>query len=40
VAQLVKNTPASAGGAKDVDLIPGSEDSMEKGMATHPSILA
>ena len=40
VAQLVKNTPANAGGARDVDLIPGSEDSMENRMATHSSIFA
>ena len=37
---MVKNTPSNAGGARDVDLIPGSEESMEKGMATHSSILA
>ena len=34
---MVKNLPASAG---DVDLIPGSEDPLEKEMATHSSILA
>ena len=34
---LVKNLPANAG---DVGLILGLEDSLEKGMATHSSILA
>ena len=34
---VVKNLPVSAG---DVGLIPGSEDPLEKGMATHSSILA
>ena len=34
---VVKNPPASAG---DADLIPGSEGSLEKEMATHSSILA
>ena len=34
---VVKNPPANAG---DLGLIPGSEDPMEKGMATHSSILA
>ena len=34
---VVKNPPANAG---DSGLIPGSEDPMEKGMATHSSILA
>ena len=34
---VVKNPPADAG---DMDLIPGLEDSLEKGMATHSSILA
>ena len=33
---VVKN-PANAG---DADLIPGSEDPLENGMATHSSILA
>ena len=34
---LVKNLPANAG---DVGLILGLEDSLEKGLATHSSILA
>ena len=34
---MVKNPPANAG---DVDLIPDSEDPLEKEMATHSSILA
>ena len=34
---MVKNLPATAG---DAGSIPGSEDPLEKGMATHSSILA
>ena len=34
---VVKNPPADTG---DMDLIPGLEDSLEKGMATHSGILA
>ena len=34
---MVKKLPASAG---DMDSIPGMGDSLEKGMATHSSILA
>ena len=34
---MVKNPPANAG---DMGLIPGQEDLLEKGMATHSSILA
>ena len=37
---MVKNAPASAGGAGDLGPIPGSEDPLEKEMATHSSILA
>ena len=37
---MVKNLPASAGGLRDVGLIPGSEDPLEEGMATHSSVLA
>ena len=37
VAQMVKNLPAMQG---DLGLIPGQEDPLEKGMATHSSILA
>ena len=36
VVLVLKNPPANAG---DVGLIPGQEDSLEKGMATHSSIL-
>ena len=32
----VKNTPANAG---DTGSIPGREDALEEGMATHPSLL-
>ena len=35
---MVKNLPANAGDARDVDL--GQEDLLEEGMATHSSILA
>ena len=34
---VVKNPPANAG---DVSLIPGREEPLEEGMATHYSILA
>ena len=37
---LVKNTPAKAGDRKDADSLPGWEDPLEEGMATHSSILA
>ena len=33
MAQTVKNLPANAGDVRDVDLIPGRDDPMEKGMA-------
>ena len=36
----IKNPPAFAGNVRDASLIPGSEDSLEKTMATHSSILA
>ena len=39
VALVVKNLPASAGVAKDLGLIPGSEDLLEEGMPTHSNIL-
>ena len=32
---VVKNPPTNAGDIKEVDLIPGSEDPLEEGMATH-----
>ena len=37
---LVKNTPAKAGDRNDADSLPGWEDPLEEGMATHSSILA
>ena len=37
---VVKNPPATAGDVRDKGSIPGSERSLEKGMATHSSILA
>ena len=37
VALVVKNPPANAG---DLGLIPGQENPLEEGMATHSSILA
>ena len=35
-----KNPPAKAGDIRDAGLIPGSEDPLEEGMATHSSTLA
>ena len=40
VALLVRNLPANAEDIRDVGSTPGSEDPLEKGMATHPSIVA
>ena len=40
MAQLVKNLPANAEDERDTGPIPGSEDPLEKEMATHSSILA
>ena len=37
---VVNNLPVNAGDAEDMDLIPGWEDPLEEGMATHSSILA
>ena len=37
---MVKNPPANAGDIRDVGSIPGWENPLEKGMATHSSILA
>jgi len=37
---VVKNLPTNAGDKRDMDLIPGSGRSLEKGMVTHSSILA
>ena len=36
----MKNPPANAGNIRDVGSIPGQEDPLEEGMATHSSILA
>ena len=36
---VVKNLPASAGDARDVDLTMGREDPLEKEMTTHSNIL-
>ena len=38
MALVVQNLPTNARDTGDVSLIPGSEDSLEKGMATHSSI--
>ena len=38
-ALVVKNPPTTAGAIRDAGLIPGSEDPLEEGMATHSSIL-
>ena len=40
VALVVKNPPANAGDTRGAGSIPGFEDPLEKGMATHSSILA
>ena len=40
VVLVVKNLPASLGDIRDVGSIPGSEDSLEEGMATYSNILA
>ena len=37
---MVKNLPAKAGIIRDTGSIPGQEDPLEEGMATHSSILA
>ena len=39
MALVVKNLPASARDLRDAGLVPGSEDPLEKEMATHYSIL-
>ena len=36
----MKNPPANAGNIRDVGSIPGQEDPLEEGMATHSGILA
>ena len=40
MALVIKILPANAGDIRDVGSIPGSEDPLEEGMATHYSILA
>ena len=40
VAIVVKNPPANSEDIRDGVLIPGSENSLEEGMATHFSFLA
>ena len=40
VALVVKNLPTKAGDIRDAGSIPGREDPLEEGMATHSSILA
>ena len=40
VVPVVKNLPANAEDVRDAGLIPGWEDALEKGMATHHNILA
>ena len=40
VAQLVKNLSANGEDTRDMGSVPGSEDPLEKEMATHSSILA
>ena len=37
---MVKNLPVNAGDVRDAGLIPGWEDPLQEGMATHSSILA
>ena len=40
VTLVIRNLPANAGDARDVDLIPGLGKSLEKGVATYSCILA
>ena len=37
---MIRNSPANAGGARDVDLIPGLGRSLEKGTTTYSCVLA
>ena len=37
---VAKNLPANAADIRDTGLIPGWEDSLEEGMATHSNVLA
>ena len=39
MALAIKNPPANAGDVRDVGWIPGQEDPLEEGMATHSSIV-
>ena len=39
MAIMVKNLPANTGDIRDVGSIPGQEDPLEEGLATHSSIL-
>ena len=40
VVLAIKNLPTDAGDARDAALVPGLERSLEKGMASHSSVLA
>ena len=40
VAVVIKNLPANAGDIRDVSSVPGLGRSLEKGMATHSTVLA
>ena len=40
VALVIKNLPANAGDMRDTGSVPGWEDPLEEGIATHSSILA
>ena len=40
MALVVKNLPANAGDIRDMGSIPGQEDPLEEGIATHSSVLA
>ena len=37
---MIKDPPANAGDVRDLGSIPGWEDPLEEGMATHSSVLA
>ena len=39
MALMVNNPPANAGDTRDMGSIPGLEDPLEKGMATHSTLL-
>ena len=40
VALVIKNLPANAGDMRDTGSVPGWEDPLEEGIATHSGILA